>query len=134
MAVGGDILEVTVNHPTLGTKTFSPKAGEDSTFDLGGFRTNDDANGITAKGDLISQLSRVRGSFECVVTNDMNSGLELEFITSLTGDPTDADWTISHINGSVYKGKGRPVGDIQAAGMATTFTLKVACSALKKIA
>jgi hypothetical protein len=37
-AVGGDILEVTYAHETLGSGTFFPKSGEDSTFDLGGFR------------------------------------------------------------------------------------------------
>jgi hypothetical protein len=44
MAVHGDILEVTYNHPTLGSGVFYPKANEGNKFDPGGFRNNDDAS------------------------------------------------------------------------------------------
>ena len=33
--VGGDIVELTFNHPTLGSGIIFPKSAEDSTFDLG---------------------------------------------------------------------------------------------------
>ena len=125
MNVGGDIIEVTYNHPTLGTGTFFPKAGEDSTFDLGGFRSNDEANGVTGSGQTIRQINNVRWSFEVACANDMNIAGELEKINDLSASPVEADWTVSHINGAIYKGKGSPVGDVQANGNAATFTLKV---------
>lgn len=134
-AIGGDIVEVTFNHPSVGTGTFSPKAGEDSTYDLGGLRSDDDANGITGAGEAIRKMNKARWSFEVVCASDMNTAEDLEKITSLSNSPAEADWTITHTNGSVYKGKGFPVGDIQGNGNAATFTLKVAGGGeMKKIA
>ena len=57
--IGGDILEITFNHPTLGSGIIFPKAAEDSTFDLGGFRSNDDAAGVDGSGEMIDQSDRV---------------------------------------------------------------------------
>lgn len=134
MAVGGDITEITWNHPTLGSGVMYPKAGEDSTFDLGGFRANDDANSIDGGGNMIDQLNRVRWSLESTIAWDMNTDLTLEKIVALAGSPEQADWTISHVNGSVYGGKGKPVGDLQGAGNAATFALKISGGGkLKKI-
>ena len=124
-AVGGDILEISYNHPTLGTGRFFPKSGEDSTFDYGGIRGNDDANGVDGGGRTIRQLNAVRWSFETVVSWDANLSDELRQMTKLAGDPVEADWTITHINGTVYGGLGAPVGDIQSNGNAATMTLKV---------
>jgi hypothetical protein len=135
MAVGGDIVEITYNHPTIGTGTIFAKAGEDSTFDLGGLRSDDDANGVAGNGEMIVKLSRARWSFEVTVAWDMNTREDLEKITDLAGSPVDADWTISHASGEVYGGKGRPVGDVSGNGNAATFPLKLSGgSKLKKIA
>lgn len=125
MAVGGDINEVTFNHPTLGTGTFFPKASEDSTFDKGGFRSADDAAMIDGGGNMIDQINRVRWSFEVTCSWDMNTREDVDKIAALAASPVQADWTISHINGSVHTGTGKPVGDIQGNGNAATFTLKV---------
>lgn len=133
-AVGGDILEITYNHPTLGSGTLFPKASEDSTFDPGGVRGNDDANMITGNGQSIRQLNRVRWSFDVVIAWDMNSSDEVEKLSKMAGDPDEADWTISHINGTIYSGKGAPVGDIKGNGNTATTPLKVSGGgALKKI-
>lgn len=126
MAVGGDIIEVTYNHPTLGSGILKPKAGEDSTYDVGGFRSSDDANMITGSGEMIDQINRVRWSFEVTCANDMNDRQDAEKMVALAGSPVLADWTFTNINGTVYGGKGKPVGDIQFNGNQATFTLKVA--------
>jgi hypothetical protein len=126
MAVGGDITEITVNHPSLGSKTLFPKAGEDSTYDTGGFRSNDDANSVDGGGNDIVQLTRNRWSFQVVISNDFNTNNEMEYLSSLSASPVDADWTFTNINGTVYGGKGRPVGDVQANGNNTQISLKVA--------
>lgn len=131
-AIGGDVLEANFNHPTLGSGTFFPKANEDSTFDLGGFRSNDDANMIDGGGRMIDQINRVRWSVEMTIASDMgstgnpNASSDLEMLKLLASSPVQADWTISHVNGTVWKGKGKPVGDIQANGNAGTIGFKVA--------
>jgi hypothetical protein len=123
--VGGDIIEVTCNHPTLGDKVFSPKAGEDVTFDLGGFRTEDDDNQIAGNAQPIYKLNRRRWMVEMPVANDMNNNLEYEFLVSLTESPLDSDWTFEHRNGTVYAASGRPVGDIQLNTNASQVQLKL---------
>lgn len=127
MPVGGDITEVTYNHPTLGTGVFYPKSNESSNYDLGGIRKNDDANQVDGAGRSIHQMNRVRWSYELTVANDMNAtNPEVEQANALAADPEEADWTFTHINGTVYGGKGSVVGDIQPDGNVATFTLKVA--------
>ena len=134
MAVGGDIIEVTFNHPTLGSGTLFPKAAEDSTFDLGGIRGNDDANALEASGNTIRQLSMTRWSFESTYGWDMNNREDLEKLADLAGNPEEADWTFTSINGSVYGGKGAPVGDLQGNGNAATLSCKISGGGkLKKI-
>lgn len=125
MAVGGDILEITYNHPTLGNGTIFPKADEDSTFDLGGFRSADDDAGVDGSGSPITTMSRKRWSAEATVAWDMNNRNELEKLVALAEHPVETTFTISHINGSIYGGKGRPVGDLKGAGKGATFPLKI---------
>lgn len=125
MATGGDIVEVTFNHPTLGTGTLLPKANEDSTYNLGGFRSNDDNNGITGSGEIIDQINNTRWSFGVVCAWDMNNRDDLDKVSQLAASPVMADWTITHANGVVHGGKGKPVGDYEGNGNAATFELKV---------
>lgn len=133
-AVGGDILEMTFNHPRLGTGTFFPKANEDSTFDLGGFRGDDDANLVDGGGANIKKLNRARWYAEVVVAADQNVSQDLEKLSDMAADPVDATWTITHVNGAVYQGLGSPVGDVQWNGNAATVNVKIAGGAkLKKI-
>lgn len=134
MAVGGDIIEITFNHPTVGSGVILPKASEDSTFDLGGFRSNDDVNMVAGNGEMIDQMNRVRWSLETVIAWDMNTRGDLEKLVELAESPVEAEWTITNINGTVYGGTGKPVGDMQGNGNAATFTLKISGgNKLKKI-
>jgi hypothetical protein len=134
MAVGGDILEITYNHPTVGSGVLWAKANEDSTFDEGGFRSNDDESMIDGGGNMIDQINRVRWSFETTLSWDMNQREELAKLVAIAGSPVPADWTISHINGSVYSGKGKPVGDLKGNGNQATLPLKLSGGGvLKKI-
>lgn len=132
MPVGGDITEVTFNHPTIGSGVLLPKAGEDSTYDLGGFRSNDDASGIDGGGNAIDQMNRVRWSFEVPIANDMLVNQEAEKLVEMASSPVPATWTFTNINGSVYGGKGKPVGDIQPNGNTSILNLKVAGGGILK--
>lgn len=130
-AIGGDITEITYNHPTLGSGIIFPKAAEDSTFDHGGFTENDDAQMIDGGGNMISQLNRKRWSFEGTVAWDQ-ADKTLQKIQDLAGSPVQAEWTFSHISGDVYGGTGKPVGEIQGDGNAATFKLKISGGGLMK--
>jgi hypothetical protein len=125
MAVGGDIIEITWNHPTLGSGAFFPKAGTTGTYSTGNFRVADDATGIAGDGTMIKKMTRERWSFECVVANDMNNNRELETAVMLASNPVDATWTFTHVNGKIYGGQGCPVGDLKADSNEATFTLKI---------
>jgi hypothetical protein len=126
MATGGDLIEITYNHPTIGSGVIFPKAAEDNTFDLGGFRSADDANMVDGGGNMIDQMNRGRWSVESLCVNDMNSQNEIEKCNEMAASPVLADWTFTHINGTVYVGKGKPVGDLANNINQSTFTLKVA--------
>ena len=128
MAVHGDIREITFNHPEIGSGILSPKAGEDNTFDIGGFRNNDDESQITTAGDLMLSKSRVRGFFEVVVEDDAKTREDLEKMVDLSDSSQLAEWTVTLTDGTVYAGKGTPVGDLQKSLLTGVFTLKVAAN------
>lgn len=133
-ASGGDILEITFNHPTLGSGTLYPKSGEDGTIKLGGFQTNDDANQIDGSGSAIKQMNQTRWSLGTTCSWDQNDIDEVQLMNDLSGDPEEADWTITFINGVVRGGKGSPVGEIEGNSNAATFELNIAGGGrLKKI-
>ncbi|MGR3177839.1 MAG: hypothetical protein ACUZ8E_07255 [Candidatus Anammoxibacter sp.] len=134
MPVGGDIIEITFNHPTVGSGTIYPKSTEDSTFNLGGFRSEDDMAKIAGDGSMIDTINRVRWSFEVPATWDQNSANELDKLIELAESPVESTWTISSINGTVWGGKGKPVGELPGNGNAATITLKLSGGGrLKKI-
>ncbi len=113
---GGDITEITYNHEDLGSGTIFCKANEDGTIDRGGYRSNDDQNAITGDGQMIDQMNRVRASVETPpIAWDMTDRDELDKLTLMAGSPKLADWTITHISGAIWAGKGKPVGDIQGS-------------------
>lgn len=125
--VGGDIIEITYNHSTLGSGTIFCKSNEDGTIDLGGYRSNDDANAITGNGKIIDQMNRVRGSFETPpIAWDMTDKDELQKLADMAASPVLGDWTWSSISGAIWGAKGKPVGDIQGTTNASQITLKLA--------
>lgn len=133
-AIGGDIIEAAFNHPTLGSGVIFPKANEASTFDLGGFRSDDSDDGVDGSGEMIDKMSRKRWGAEMVVAWDNNNRQELEKVVLQAASPVPATWTITHISGAVYKGTGKPTGDLKGDALNATFPLKLqGGSILKKI-
>lgn len=132
--IGGDILELVCKHPTLGEFRFQAKSNESFTLDPGGLRSNDDANAITGSGDIIDQINRVRWSLEGAVAVDPISGNEIENLPKLAESSELGTWTITHISGTIWKGLGKVVGDLNADTNTAQLTLKVAGSGrLEKI-
>ncbi len=121
----GDTLEIVCQH-TLGEFRFSPKSNESSTIDKGGLRANDDANQVTSDGQMMSQMNRVRWMWECPIAVDTISDNEMTNLERLASHPDLGTWTFSLISGTIYKGKGRPVGDLKSDSNEGTMTLKVA--------
>lgn len=123
--IGGDLLEVTCNHPTLGSFSFAAKSNESYTVDSGGPRSNDDSNAITGNGEFIDQINRVRWSFEGPLLADFISKQEIENFPKLAGSPELGTWTFSHISGVVWRGRGKIVGDIQIDTNTAQVTIKI---------
>lgn len=121
---GGDIKEISISHPNFGTVTLKPKANEGNTYNIGGYRSNDEANGITGDGTAIRVINNTRWSVEAVIANDMNINQEYEKVCGMAGDPQEGTYTFTHINGTVYRGTGFPVGEMPLNVNDSTFTLK----------
>lgn len=131
--IGGDILEIRFTHPELGSGVLFAKANESNNKDLGGIRVNDDENQITGSGEVIWQFNQTRGAWEFVVAYDMNTREDLDKCAALSKHPKDADWIVSHSNGTMWGCTGRPVGTMQADTNAATFPLKIACPQWQKL-
>ena len=124
--IGGDVIEVVCNHPTLGDFRFSPKANEAFKLDPGGIRNNDDAGSVTSNGVMIVQKNRVLWSLGGPVAVDLLSSQEIENIPKLMESSESGTWTMTHISGAIYKGSGMPVGDFSVDTNSTNTTLKIA--------
>lgn len=133
MAVGGDIIEITYNHPSLGSGVLYPKAGEDNSYFPGGIITSSDETMIDGGGNPIWQKNRRRAYFVAVCANDQNQGQELEKMIELSASPVPADWTFAIINGTVYGGSGMPVDSFEGNINQATFSLRVEGGGFKKI-
>lgn len=125
-SVGGDITEITYNHPTLGSGSFFAKAGEDSEYQLGGLRNDDEATGVSGDGGMIIKKNRNRWHFSIKVAWDMNNRKDLDKAVELAKSAALADYTFTHSNGTVWAGSGIPVGELMGNGNTATFDLKIA--------
>lgn len=124
-AIGGDIIEVRASHPELGDFVFFPKSGESFTLDPGGFMTDDSDNGIAGDGSGIYIKTQKRWSLEGVAKWDMNVSNEFEFYRALEESNIETDFTFTSSNGTVWGGKGMPVGGNQGDMGAATFSMKL---------
>lgn len=124
--VGGDVIELSISSPDKGNLLVYPKSGEDNKFDPGGYRNNDEANGITGSGTLIVTKNMVRGSLELVCPWDMNVTLDVEKVKDFMSSTLDCDFVATIINGAQYAFKGVLVGDLSGGINTATFSIKAA--------
>jgi len=126
MAIGGDLIEATYNNPVVGSGVFYFKGSEDGTFNLGGLTTQDDSAMVDGAGKAIYVMNQKMWSVEGVISWDMITNNELLKLQALSAEPSESDWTFSHVGGTIWSGKGKPVGDLAGnTGQATT-PLKIA--------
>ena len=135
MAQGGDIIEVTYNHDTVGSGTIYCKSNEDATVELGGYRSSDDEDMITGNGEFMDQINYKRPSIELPPINwHMTSSDEQQKLSDMAGSAVLGKWTVNHINGTIWGGTGKPVGNIPGNTNQGTLTLKLAFTGkLKKL-
>lgn len=132
--LGGDIIEAVCSHPTLGDFRFSPKANESFNLDPGGLRNDDDSSNVTSGGEQIIKKNRILWSLEGPIAVDFQSDYETDSIIKLMESPEAGVWTLTHISGTIWKGKGVPVGDYAPDTNTAQANLKVAGSGkLEKI-
>jgi hypothetical protein len=134
MANAGGIVEITFNHPTIGSGVLRVKTDEDSTYRLGGIITKDDPKSVDGRGKPIWILENTMGFFEVVCVNDQNVKEDLEKVSALAADLVPAQWTFEIINGVTYGGTGKPVGELDGNINQGTFKLKVLGAKFKKMA
>lgn len=123
--VGGDITEITFNHPTLGSGVLFVKSDEDSELDLGGYRSADEEKGIATNGDMIDTMTLSRWMASATLASDLTDANHLKKVTDMASHPLPASWSVSHISGAVYRGNGKPVGDVKQAVKGSTLPLKI---------
>lgn len=121
---GGDITEVTYSNPVVPTGRIFAISGEDSDFDLGGFR-NDDGGAVDGAGRFIIQKNRKPWMFNCTFSNDMGGANEFEAMNALQASNAETTFTISLVNGVSYRGSGAVVGELKLNGNKSTFELNI---------
>jgi hypothetical protein len=68
-----------------------------------------------------------------VIANDQNVRNDAQVIADLQASSEEADWTFEVLNGTVFGGKGKPVGDVKPDINAATVALKVVGPGFVKI-
>ena len=121
--VAGDTIEITIQHPTLGSFQFLPKAGESGTLNPGGLMTEDDNKSITSSGIIIKKMTRTAWEYE--ITCASNGGEAVLAAKKISGDVNDSVIKISMLSGVIFSGRGSIVGDVNENTQDGTFTLKV---------
>lgn len=124
--VGGDITELSFNHPTIGSGVIFVKSDEDSELDTGGYRSSDEEKSIDTGGNMIDVMTLSRWSATFVAAGDLTTRKDLEKLVSLAESRVVAVWTITHISGAIYRASGKPVGDVKQALKNATIQLKIA--------
>ena len=125
-AIGGDVEEITWNHPTRGSGRLYAKAGEDSTSVLGGRTGDNDMQKIDGSGAAIRTMTNGRWKVTAVVAWYMNSAVdELTQMQDLAGDTEESEFTITYSNGTVWAATGFPVDDLEGNSREATFELTI---------
>lgn len=106
----GDTLELTVQHPTVGSLALAVKAEEDVNVDKGGYSSTTVMNGNgTGHQQKTAKPWRITG---LMLESEPGDGV-LEFVQAVQDAPEAAVFTWQHINGTIYKGSGNFEGDLQ---------------------
>jgi len=122
--IAGIFTGIKVQHSVVGNQNFDMKSGEDTELDRGGLRIVDDENNRTASGKLILQYENKQPYIQPTVVVDAD--IE-QYIQDLIANSFDelGTWTLTHISGDVYSGRGTIVGDVRPNRNAGTVQFKI---------
>jgi hypothetical protein len=123
--IGGDIVDISVAHDTVGVFSLRAKSAEDGTRDLGGFRNTDDVNSVDGGGQNIIIKNRFRWMFEATISSDDNVAEDMQKIVDVAASPLEANFTFTFASGVTMGATGTFVGDIQDATNTATMTVKM---------
>lgn len=124
VSVAGDLTGFERNHPDLGMYGYDPVAGEDSMYSDGGPVSDDDDSAITANGNMIDKMNAQRPSFTCTLRCVPGDGV-LESLRAEQASTKLGTYTATHINGTIYRIKGKPVGRLEMNGNTGRITVKI---------
>lgn len=126
--VFGDITEITCT-PDGGTPfRIQCKSKEDHTLDPGGIRVEDDDNSITGAGERFYKAFYMAPSFEFTMVEDNTEDTFKKMVAVLENPASEAEWTVTFLNGVIYKGNGLAVGDLKLNTNAGTVPIKISGS------
>jgi len=103
-------LYLSVNHPSVGLRSFEIKADASPTLDLGGWTMERD---ISGSGKHVNKRTRKLWQIESVdVFCDIDGG-DLEFLQATVTANDDCEIVYQHDDGYTYTGVGGITGDIK---------------------
>jgi hypothetical protein len=132
---GGDIIDMIFVYKTLGTKRFSPKSGEGSTYDYGGARTKSDKTARDGSGQMMRTMNNNLASFKAKLGWDMTDREDLQNLTDMS-NTTElfTSGTFTNINGETHvMTNGCPVGDLTGDGNDIVIDVEFQGETLKKL-
>jgi len=124
-AIGCDFLQIGLRHSTLGSVILFPKAGENGQIEVGGTTTESDPKGITGSGEAIYKASVVRWVVEAPAIAWKRTGTDLQTILkNMSSSLEELDCTFELVDGTIWVGRGKIVGEIKAATLDATIPIK----------
>lgn len=122
LIAGGDIHEVSISNPDVGTVFYSPMSGESNEINFGGIQSEDN-KAVTASGTLVNSFKRVPGMTEIVVASNESGNEEYQKTVLIAASTKESIMTIAMVTGVVYKASGVVQGELKLDVYKSTFTL-----------
>jgi hypothetical protein len=110
MSASGDTLEITIEHPDVGSRNFSTKADQDVIKDIGGYTAELQMNG---NGTGHKKMSAKPWELSGIESETDDIAGDQEFLQAVQDSPDLATITWQHILGTVYSGQGTLTGDLK---------------------
>lgn len=125
--IGCELLKTEISNSVVGKVTLFHKAKETAKIDKGGLMTEDKAEGVTSAGGAMYSLSHKRWSVEPSAVAWGKTGVDtLEKLNEFNNEITDSVFTFTLVDGTVYTGTGRIVGDTIADSLDASIPFKAA--------
>jgi hypothetical protein len=125
MFIGSDFLQIGLKHTTLGSLTLYPKSGENGQIETGGLTTESDAKGITGSGEAIYKQTIGRWVVETPPIAWKRQGIDtLALVKGMSTSFEEVDCTFELVDGTIWIGKGKIVGEIKGATFDATIPMK----------